>query len=368
MFTMIRISLLTLIAVGLAIPGHGQEQTTPKSAAIPGAGAPGGASPAIPGANDVLATATSHNQTAKVTKAEVLGLLSRFPLPAADEREIVYNRAIELLVNAHLLNQYLVAQHVQVPEAQIDEQVQRMQEQLKKQGQDLPTLLLQNGSSMADVRKEIGDKLRLSEFVKNRATDAELRKFMNTNRDRFSGTQVRASHILLKVEPNASDAEKQKVKEKLQAIRNEIVQNKISFAAAANKYSEDPANAGGAGGDLDYFTLNSDFVEEFAHAAFKLKKGEISEPVETPFGIHLIQVTDRKEGRLPDFEKNKPYIGQEYSMELQKEIVTEERKTAKIDVKPMPKDLFPSEPAAAAPATPAAAPAPAAGGAAAPKP
>ena len=220
---------------------------------------------------------------------------------------------------------------------------------------------------MADLRKEIADQLRFSEFAKTKATDAELRKFLNENRDRFGRTQVRASHILLKVEPNASKAEKDKVKQKLEAIRKEIVNNRISFAAAANKYSEDPANAGGAGGDLDYFTLESGFVDEFADAAFKLKKGEVSQPVETPFGYHLIQVTDRKEGKLPDFEQNKPYIAQAFSMELQKEIVGEERKTAKIDVKPMPKDFFPSEPAAtAAPGTPAAAPAD--GGAAAPKP
>lgn len=124
--------------------------------------------------------------------------------------------------------------------------------------------------------------------------------------------------------------------------------SKITFAAAANKYSQDPANAGGAGGDLDYFTLDSGFVEEFANAAFKLKKGEVSEPIETPFGMHLIQVTDRKEGRLPDFEKVKPYLAQQFSMDLEKKIITEERKTAKVEVQPLPKDLFASEPAAAA--------------------
>ena len=135
-----------------------------------------------------------------------------------------------------------------------------------------------------------------------------MRKYVADHRDLFRGTQVRASHILLKVEPNASEAEKEKVKQKLAAIKKEIEGGTISFAAAANKYSEDPANAGGAGGDLDYFSLNTGLIEEFTDVAFKLKKGMISDPVETPFGFHLIQVTDRKEGKDPDFEQNKPYI------------------------------------------------------------
>ncbi len=48
--------------------------------------------------------------------------------------------------------------------------------------------------------------------------------------------------------------------------------------------------------------------------------------------MHLIQVTDRKEGRLPDFEKVKPYLAQQFSMDLEKKIITDERKTAKIEV------------------------------------
>ena len=196
---------------------------------------------------------------------------------------------------------------------------------------------------MDDVRKEFENRIRWSDYVKAKATEASLRKFVADNQDLFSNTQVRASHILLKVEPDASAADKEKIKQKLLGIKNDIEQNKITFAAAANKYSEDPANEGGAGGDLDYFSLNTGLVEEFTDVAFKLKKGAISGVVETPFGFHLIQVTDRKEGKRIDFEQNKPLIVQAYAGDLQKSVVTAERKTAKIDVKPMPKDLFPPE-------------------------
>lgn len=355
MFRMIGAGVLCLAVMGVATTGHGQEPAAAKAAA-PGGNPAAGGTPTIPGATEVLATVTSRGQTDKLTKADVIGLLSRYPLPPADEREIAYNRAVELLVNTQLLKHYLVSQRVQVPESTIDEQIERTKQQLKREGQDLPTLLLQSGKSMEDLRKEIADQLRFSEFANKRATDRELENYLNQNRDLFSGTQVRASHILLKLEPSATKEEKEKVKQRLEAIRKEIVGGKLSFAAAANKYSEDPANAGGAGGDLDYFNLNSGFVDEFANAAFKLKKGEISQPVETPFGYHLIQITDRKEGKTPAFEQVKPYILNAYKMDLEKKIVGEERQTAKIEQKPMAKDFFPSAPVGA-PATGGEAPA-----------
>ena len=135
---------------------------------------------------------------------------------------------------------------------------------------------------------------------------------------------------------------REKIKQKLIGIRNEILQNKLTFAGAANKYSQDQANEGGAGGDVDYFTLDSGFIDEFAQAAFKLKKGEISEPIETPLGSHLIQVTDRREGRLPDFEQNKLGILEAYAADLQRDVLTAlNGRPPRSIVKPMPKDLFP---------------------------
>jgi peptidyl-prolyl cis-trans isomerase C len=161
-------------------------------------------------------------------------------------------------------------------------------------------------------------------------------------------------------------AEKEKAKQKLLQIKKDIEGGTITFAAAANKFSQDEANSGGAGGDLDYISLTMGYVEEFTNVAFKLKKGVISDPVETPFGFHLIQVTDRKDGKPVDFEQNKIYIMNEFGNELQKNVVNAERKRSKIDIKPMPKDLFPA-PAAAAPSATGAETAPAPKRAATPK-
>jgi peptidyl-prolyl cis-trans isomerase C len=351
MFRIVRIGLLSLIAWSLTTLGQGQAQTPEKQPAPPTTGRARGpsaaAGPAAGGMNEVVATVTNHNETDTVTRGDVLEFLSRYPLPPNDDRETAYHEAVDALVNTHLLNQFLARQNIPVAAAKVDEELEKLKEQLKKEGQDLPSILLQNKSSIDELRKVYENRIRWSEYVKAKATDATLRKFLVDHRDLFSGTQVRASHILLKVDPNASVADKEKVKQKLAGIRNEIIQGKVTFAAAANKYSDDPANAGGAGGDLDFFTINSGLIEDFANVAFKLKKGEISGLVETEFGYHLIQVTDRREGKVPDFEQSKPYIFNAYATEQQRNVLTAERKTAKIDIKPMPKGLFPAEQPAA---------------------
>ena len=277
---------------------------------------------------------------------------------------------MDMLANTLLIKHFLLAQRIQVPENRIDEQIEQVRQQLKKQGQDLETALNQSGSSLEEMRKDIANTLRFDEFVRSRATDPGAAAIPQREpRPLRPHSGARTATSCCAVHPDATKEQKEKIKQKLEQIRQEIVGGKTTFAAAANKYSEDPANAGGAGGDLDYFTLDMGFVEEFADAAFKMKKGEISQPVETPYGYHLIQVTDRKEGKVPDFEQFRINLAQYYRMKLQKDIVEDERKTAKIDIQPMPKDLFPSEPPVAARAPSATTPAAGTAGApAAPKP
>jgi len=334
--------------------GQGAPAAPARAAGSPSGAPAAGRGAAIPGFNDVVATITDGNMTEKVTKGEVLIFAGRYSFTPDDTPETIYRITVDTLVNTKLLSMFLARQKIPVPSEKVDEQVEQLKQQLTKDGQDLATSLLQNNISMDDIRKEYEGRLRWDLYWRPKATDATLRKYVAEKRDLFSGTQLRASHILIRVEPDASDADKQKARQKLASIKKEIEGGTLTFGAAANKYSEDPANSGGAGGDLDYFTLGTGLVEDFTNVAFKLKKGMISDPVETPFGLHLIQVTDRKEGKPVDFEQNKPYIMTAYATDLQKTVVTAERKTAKVDIKPMPKDLFPAQAVPAAAAAPGA--------------
>ena len=342
----VRCGLLVLSAIAIlaaARASHAQAPATSK-ADTPAASKTVSAAPTTP-PNFTQPIAIVNGET--ITRGDLITFLSSYQIPAGNEEQ-VYKDAVESLVNARLINQFLTRQKIPVSEDKISEQIASLEKQLKERGSDLPSEILHSGMSMPEIRKQYANRIRWVEFLNEKARDAELKKFFATHKDLFSGTQVKASHILLKVEPKATTEEKAKSRDKLLAIKKDIVDKKTTFAEAANKLSEDPANSEGAGGDIGYFNLNGTVIEEFAIPAFALKKGDISDPVETPYGLHLITVTDRKEGTPIDFEQNKPLVKRVFESDLQKTLLIAERKIAKVEIKPMPADLFQTAPAPAA--------------------
>ncbi len=306
----------------------------------------------------VLATVNGEN----ITRGEVYKLLSQYQVPVGKEEQTqVYKDAIDTLANIHLVNQFLSRQNMPISEKMIDDEVAAVERQSKSNGSDLPTDMRMSGTSMAELRSQFANRLRWIEYMNKKATDAELQSFVAAHKDLFNGTRVKVSHILLRTEPTTAAPDKEKLRQKLQGIKKDVLAGKLTFAEAANKYSEDVGNSEGPGGDLGYITLSDGFVDEFANPAFALKKGEMSNPVETPYGLHLILVTDRRDGTPFDFVQNKMLAKQSYAADLQKNLLAAQRKDAKIDVKPMPSDFFPNVQVAPAPTpstgTPAAKPA-----------
>ncbi len=346
MRTFVRSGLSASLVLGALAAATAQAQSPPATKGT----APAPARSATPPANlkQVLATVNGE----PITRSDLLDLVVRYqvPLGDAEQRKQVYDDGIDTLANTKLINQFLARQKIEVSNQKIDAEIERLKSDLKAEGQDLATALLQSGKSIDDVRSELANVQRWMDYVKLKGTDAELKKFAENNKDLFSNTQVRASHILLKAEPDAPKADREKVRQRLLQIKNDILAKKYTFAQAANKLTEDERKAEGDGGDIGYFAKNGGILEEFADAAFKLKVGDISDPVETGLGYHLITVTDRKEGPKFDFEAKRDLVLRTYSMELQKQILSVEKAKAKIEKLPMPADLFP---AAAEPSTPA---------------
>lgn len=227
---------------------------------------------------------------------------------------------------------------------------------------DLDAYLLRSGTTAEEFEKQIqrGEFKTISEFIDNRikepayannavhmalleskyadklnVTDEEIKARYDRDKERIytHPAKVRASHILI-LSKESDDPEK---REAALAKANEVLElakkDDADFAALAREHSEGPSKT--EGGDLGFFPRTGAMVEPFAAAAFGLKKGEISDVVETQFGFHVIKVTDRKEEEVVSLEAAKSAIKRELRMEkigeLRETLLAELRESAKIE-------------------------------------
>ena len=142
------------------------------------------------------------------------------------------------------------------------------------------------------------------ESVKKSITinEADLRSYYEQNAARLSGNEERrASHILINAPKDAPAAERQKAKARAQELLAELRKAPDSFTDLAKKNSQDTGSAA-KGGDLDFFARGA-MVKPFEEAAFAMKKGDISELVESDFGYHIIKLADIKAPKQRSFEE-----------------------------------------------------------------
>ena len=138
-------------------------------------------------------------------------------------------------------------------------------------------------------------------------SDADLKAYYDQNAARLAGQEERrASHILLAAPKGAPAAEREKAKARAEELLAQVRKSPASFADVAKKNSQDPGSAP-QGGDLDFFARGA-MTKPFEDAVFALKKGEISNVVESDFGFHIIQLTDIKAPKQRTFEELKPEI------------------------------------------------------------
>jgi peptidyl-prolyl cis-trans isomerase C len=185
---------------------------------------------------------------------------------------------------------------------------------------------------LAYYRSKILMDLLLQSEAKGAVSDAAMHQLYDEAAKQMAGQQeVRARHILVKTEEEAK------------AIIAEL-KNGADFAELAKQKSTDPGAS--EGGDLGYFPKD-EMVPEFAEAAFKLDKGQISEPVHTRFGWHVIKVEDKRERQVPAFDQVKEQLATHLVRKAQAELITKLRADAKVErlEQPVAQPAQPAQPA-----------------------
>lgn len=238
---------------------------------------------------------------------------------------------LRMLIDAALMRQFLAKYAPPATPADIDAKLVELEDGLKKQGKSLADHLRETHQSEAMLKAGVGFALQWEHFAQARVTEADVLRFYNEYKDFFDGVTVRASHIVLRLPPNSGPADIEGARAKLTAIRNELLEKKTDFAAMAKAASQCPSKENG--GDIGFITRKWGMVDEgFARIAFGLQIGQVSDIVQTEYGLHLIKVTDRKAGQLSDYAKIKEDIRQLYIEEMRQSMLAQQRKAAKLEV------------------------------------
>jgi peptidyl-prolyl cis-trans isomerase C len=233
-------------------------------------------------------------------------------------RSILDDLVIERLISAR-------ATDIKVTDEEVDETLQKVKSEFPSEA-ELKAELEKVGQTLDSIKVRIRTSLQQQKWIesqiagKTTPTEADAKKFYEENPDKFQQPEtVKASHILIATPPDAKPeqvAEKEKIAKEVHA---RVTTKQEAFENVAKEVSEDPGTKEN-GGDLDYFSRDR-MVPEFSEAAWKLEIGQISEPVRSQFGFHIIKLTDKKPSRVVPFEEAKDRIMNYLSQQKRRESI-----------------------------------------------
>jgi peptidyl-prolyl cis-trans isomerase C len=311
-----------------------------------------------------VVAATSNEVVARVngtaiTRKDLDEAMQTFASQMARQgRRVPQGQAAALQQSAldELIGRELILQHnsKQIP-ADIDKRVQDQIDQTKNRmgGEvEFKKSLADSGITLDQYTRETRDNIIIREVVRSildqqvKVSDADAKAFYDANPEQFKQPElVRASHILIRCSPDATDALKAEKRARIDAALARVKGGE-KFADVAREVSEDPGSAKN-GGDLGFFSRGR-MVPEFETVAFSLGSNVVSGVITTQFGYHILQVTGHKPAQTMPFDEVKErivdFLKTRKGGEATRTYVADLRKSAKIEVflpEPNPSALTP---------------------------
>ena len=249
----------------------------------------------------------------------------------------IKNDVLESLIDREVLFQESKKKGIEVKADAISDQLKSIKQRYPDEAQ-FTEMLKGMGLTESDVQSQINRGMAIQQLINKEVaekviiSDEESKQYYDTHPEFFKQPeQVRASHILIKVDENASETQKTEAHKKIKEVQQKL-QKGEDFATLAKTYSEGPSAPGG--GNLGYFRRGQ-MVKPFEDAAFKLKAGETSDIVETPFGYHLIKVFDKQPEKMLAYAEIKEQLNEHLKKQkLETEVdayIDSLRKEAKIE-------------------------------------
>ena len=250
---------------------------------------------------------------------------------------IMKKNLLEGLIDNEVLFQESQKTGIKIKDQTVDDQIAKTIQRLGSEAK-FQAALSQMNLTENEVKIQIARGLAIRELINQQViekiviTDAETKAYYDSNPQMFhQPAQVKASHILIKVDAGADDAQKAEARKKIETVQQKVKAGG-DFAELAKEYSEGPSNT--RGGDLGFFRQGQ-MVKPFEDAAFTMKANDVSDIIETRFGYHIIKVYEIKPEQTRAYADVKDQLNQRIKQEkIEKDAnlyISQLKKDAKIE-------------------------------------
>lgn len=298
----------------------------------------------------ISSNAASLKYVAKVNKAKINNLSLEAAVTSfienqkmlgvninQEDTDSLRKDVLEELIAAELLYQESKKAGLGNLGKEVNEQLERIKKGFPSK-EEFNNALKERGITIKDLKEDIKKGTYIKRFLekdiyaKVSINEAEKKAEYEKNKDRLDVPErVKASHILIKVAPDASGEDKAGARKRVEDLRKRILAGD-DFAKLAKENSQD--GSASRGGDLGYFK-RGDMVKPFEDAAFSLENGKISDVIETQFGYHIVKVIDKKSAHTlvyTEVEKDiESFLLNKRQQEAVSNLVEELKKNAEVE-------------------------------------
>ncbi len=273
----------------------------------------------VPHAYGPIATVNGKDIPAEDFNTEIERLVASGQFPPQLLAHVA-PQIVERLIDQELMDGAVTKANITVTDAEVDSKLDEIRQEISETAEEMggPARSLEDmveelGISQEELRDSIRQSIAIERLLIDnglQVPDAQqVRAFYDANQEMFQvPEQIRARHILIRVEPDASEADWEAARVRAEEIRKEAAQPGADFVEIARTRSEGPSAP--QGGELGMFPRGQ-MVPEFENVAFALNKDEVSEPVRTQFGWHIIQVTEKQPAGVLEFDEVQPRLERE---------------------------------------------------------
>ena len=208
-------------------------------------------------------------------------------------REPLLGESLEHLIRRHAVLQGVQKDGVAAGPGELRLEIEKLKDRLNEIDLSMEDYLASKKIRVSELEYEFLWRLSWEKYLKKHLTAKQLQKYFSQHRRQFDGTEMHVAHLLLSsLKEKTSDMLAQ-----AKAIRKEIQEGKTDWDSAVKKFSNAKSSAE-QGGEIGWVAYDGPMSHEFCQAAMELNVGEISEPVQTMFGIHLIKCLKVRPGKL----------------------------------------------------------------------